>query len=251
MNPVPTNLEFHPDTWERTFFWEEEPVLLCSLTLPAFDRPSTGAGRRISRYYLHLSRWLRSLWEHQVFPAACAALQAARDASLPFHPYREAITVQVTRNSGGLFSLYWDSYWYTGGAHGMTARWGDTWDLSTGCPMSLSDFFPPPHGDQASPARAGRTSGRGGHGRRDFSLCPRLSRASPDPIRRQTVLLRRPNAVLFLSPLLHRPVCRGHPRLFRPIGRRFCLSLTRSTGNGGEIFPFYFCKSIATSVQIS
>ena len=143
MNTVPTNLEFHPDTWERTFFWEEEPVLLCSLTLPAFDRPSTGAGRRISRYYLHLSRWLRSLWEHQVFPAACAALQAARDASLPFHPYREAITVQVTRNSGGLFSLYWDSYWYTGGAHGMTARWGDTWDLSTGCPMSLSDFFPP------------------------------------------------------------------------------------------------------------
>ena len=143
MNAVPTNLEFHPDTWERTFFWEEEPVLLCSLTLPVFDRPSTRAGRRVSNYYVHLSRWLRSLWEQQVFPAACAALQSARDASLPFHPFRETVTFQVTRNGGGWFSLYWDSAWYTGGAHGMTARWGDTWDLTTGCPMSLSDFFPP------------------------------------------------------------------------------------------------------------
>lgn len=137
------NLEFHPDTWKKTYCWDEEPVLSCSLTLPAFDRPAGRASRRIARYYVHLSQWLRSCWERQVFPAACAALRAAREASLPFHPYEETVTFQVTRNIAGLFSLYWDSYWYTGGAHGVTARWGDVWNLKTGCPMSMPEFFPP------------------------------------------------------------------------------------------------------------
>ncbi len=137
------NLEFRPDIWKKTYCWDEEPVLSCSLALPVFSKAANRAGQRIARYYIHLGQWLRSGWEHQVFPAACAALQAARDASLPFQPYEETVAFQVTKNSGGLFSLYWDSYWYTGGAHGMTARWGDVWSLKTGCPMTMREFFPP------------------------------------------------------------------------------------------------------------
>lgn len=136
-------LEFHPEDWKKTYCWDEEPVLSCSLSLPAFDRPTGRAGRRIARYYIHLSQWLRATWERQVFPAACAALQSARDASLPFQPYEETVSFQVTKNSGGLFSLYWDSCWYTGGAHGTTARWGDVWSLKNGCPMTMAEFFPP------------------------------------------------------------------------------------------------------------
>ena len=143
MKAVPNALEFRPDNWARTFCWEEEPVLSCTLSLPVFDRPDSRAIRRVSRYYARLAHWLQSQWEQQAFPAACAALRAAREASLPFRPYRESVSFQVTRNSGGQFSLYWDSAWDDGSSQGMTARWGDTWDLAAGCPMFMADFFPP------------------------------------------------------------------------------------------------------------
>lgn len=143
MKAVPNALEFRPDSWAHTYCWEEEPVLTCALSLPVIDRPGGPSARRVSRYYARLARWLRSQWEQQAFPAACAALRTVREASLPFHPYRESVSFQVTRNSGGLFSLYWDSSWDDGGPQGMTARWGDTWDLASGCPLSMADFFPP------------------------------------------------------------------------------------------------------------
>lgn len=142
MNETLTCLKDPSPPWTQTFCWEQEPVLLCTLSLPQFDRPVKRAERRIAAYYAHLARWLRTLWEHQAFPTACAALQAARDASLPFRPYREEVTFQITRNGGEKFSLYWDSAWETGASRGL-ARWGDTWDLGTGCPLSMTDLLPP------------------------------------------------------------------------------------------------------------
>ena len=134
-------LELRPEPWSHTFLWNEEPVLHCALSLPLFSGVSGRGARRISRYYTRLNRWLRSQWEHQAFPAACAALQSARAASLPFQPFEETVSFQCTRNGEGLFSLYWDSRWSAGGPRALS-RWGDTWSLDTGAPLAMSDLFP-------------------------------------------------------------------------------------------------------------
>ena len=39
------------------------------------------------------------------------------------------------RNGSGFLSLFYDIYEYTGGAHGNTVRYGDTWDLAGGWPV--------------------------------------------------------------------------------------------------------------------
>jgi hypothetical protein len=48
----------------------------------------------------------------------------------------------ITYNNGFLISLYEDKYEFTGGAHGNTIRTSQNWNLSTGCFIPLSYFFP-------------------------------------------------------------------------------------------------------------
>lgn len=60
----------------------------------------------------------------------------------PIRPYEVFVEYTVTYNQNCTLSLYFDRYEYTGGAHGMTYRKSDTWDLRKGRRMDLMDFFP-------------------------------------------------------------------------------------------------------------
>ena len=59
----------------------------------------------------------------------------------PFHPYEAVLNYTVTYNESCHLSYYHDRYEYTGGAHGITARGSETWDLNTGWRVPLSSFF--------------------------------------------------------------------------------------------------------------
>lgn len=48
----------------------------------------------------------------------------------------------VTYNAPPLLSLYYDQYFFTGGAHGSTTRYSNTWDTSSESILMLKDFFP-------------------------------------------------------------------------------------------------------------
>ena len=60
----------------------------------------------------------------------------------PVHEYEVYVEFNVTYNKNCTLSLYFDRYEYTGGAHGMTYRSSDTWNLQKGIRMELTDFFP-------------------------------------------------------------------------------------------------------------
>lgn len=60
----------------------------------------------------------------------------------PIHQFEAYVAFAVTYNQNCVLSLYFDQYEYTGGAHGITTRTSDTWDLSGSRRMELADFFP-------------------------------------------------------------------------------------------------------------
>ena len=62
--------------------------------------------------------------------------------SRPFSPWTAALDFTVTRNSGGLLSLHTDAAERHGTARPLLVRSGETWDLSSGTPVSLSALFP-------------------------------------------------------------------------------------------------------------
>lgn len=129
-------------TWTRVLKCEEEAVLTLSMRWPKFPEEASRM-RRAGRYYRQVSECWKAHWEGPVYRDACAALAAAREASRPFHPWEAKLDFTVTCNERGLLSLYLDAYEYTGGAHGITVRQGDAWDLCSGFPRPLASFFPP------------------------------------------------------------------------------------------------------------
>lgn len=57
-------------------------------------------------------------------------------------PWTAALDFTVTRSGGGLLSLHTDAAERHGTARPLLVRSGETWDLTSGTPVSLSSLFP-------------------------------------------------------------------------------------------------------------
>lgn len=62
--------------------------------------------------------------------------------NFPVRQFEAYVNYIVTYNQNCILSLYFDQYEYAGGAHGLTVRYSDTWNLPKSKRMELSDFFP-------------------------------------------------------------------------------------------------------------
>ena len=60
----------------------------------------------------------------------------------PIRLFEAYVDYVVTLNQNCILSLYFDQYEYAGGAHGLTLRYSDTWDLNKCRRMELGDLFP-------------------------------------------------------------------------------------------------------------
>lgn len=140
METVRTCLETEDLTAEREWTVDGIPVLTARITLPRPTGPETRITRRIRRYYrTQCGAYLRYC-EGQLFPMAAAAYRAALAASAPLPHLTATLTYRVTYNEGGLWSLYTQTSEPEPDGHRLLRRWGDTWDLRTGYPASLSRF---------------------------------------------------------------------------------------------------------------
>lgn len=78
----------------------------------------------------------------ELYPDALNQFHYSQETALTMIPYEAMVTYKVTYNANGIVSLYFDRYLFTGGAHGTTKRYSDTWDLKTGRRLKLKDFYP-------------------------------------------------------------------------------------------------------------
>ncbi|NLV86233.1 MAG: DUF3298 and DUF4163 domain-containing protein [Clostridiales bacterium] len=79
--------------------------------------------------------------ESELYCEAVVGLKAACENGYPFHSYETVLNYETAYNQNCHLSLYRDQYEFTGGAHGSTIRASDTWNLSTGKRLCLSQLF--------------------------------------------------------------------------------------------------------------
>jgi hypothetical protein len=102
---------------------------------------SRGTERAFKYYYSWAAaKSLRHI-RHELYPQAIKQYKYAISMGYPFFNYVYMSKPEVALICPELVSLYIDVYEYTGGAHGMTVRTGDTWDLSVGRMVSLNRLF--------------------------------------------------------------------------------------------------------------
>lgn len=77
-----------------------------------------------------------------LYQMAMVDYEYSAEHNFPVHQYEAYVAYQVPYNQNCTLSIYFDQYEYTGGAHGLTVRTSDTWDLLKSRRMELADFFP-------------------------------------------------------------------------------------------------------------
>lgn len=60
----------------------------------------------------------------------------------PFRRFEAYVDYTMTYNQNCIISLYFDQYEYAGGAHGLTVRYSDSWNLKRSKRVELAELFP-------------------------------------------------------------------------------------------------------------
>lgn len=134
-------LETEEFTAEREWTAEDIPVLKATVSLPRPIERNGRVGRRIDRFYQLQARSYFRYCENWLFPKAAAEYRQALADSAPLPCCTASLTYRVTCSEKGIWSLHTDTRECLGGRTEILRR-GDTWDLRTGYPIPLGDFFP-------------------------------------------------------------------------------------------------------------
>lgn len=137
------NIAITPSHFSGTFNGEADPIFSYRLEYPTFSaRPPMASTQVVNHFYneraLGFLHYLTQTFAAQALQAYLSSI----DNNNPIIPYEAQTTYAVTYNRLCIMSLYEDRYLFTGGAHGSTTRYGQTWNLAAGKQLELKDFFP-------------------------------------------------------------------------------------------------------------
>lgn len=142
MEAVTSGLNTEIFSAEREWTVEGLPVLTAQVSLPEPVGSENRTARRIRRYYRAQCRAFLRYCDRWLFPMAARACREALADSRPLPQFQAELSFRVTYNEGGFWSLYTQIREPAANGHILLRRWGDTWDLRRGYPVSLPSFFP-------------------------------------------------------------------------------------------------------------
>lgn len=132
-------LQIKPYLAEHTFSDGDIPLLTVSAHLPVWE----GAhGKRFNRYYRAYSRAFMRYCQTALLPMAQERGHQAQEQGGAIPDWHASLKTVLTCHCGTLVSLYTDSVEQLGEQR-IVLRRGDTWDMASGTPLRLTDFFPP------------------------------------------------------------------------------------------------------------
>ena len=127
---------------ERAWDVEGVPILRGRASLPkpiATERRF----RKIASFYRLQEHAFFKYCQRELRPWAETEYRAATRNSMPLPNFEASLRFEETYRAGRLWSLYTELRENAAPGPTFRRRWGDTWDLATGYPVALPDFFPP------------------------------------------------------------------------------------------------------------
>lgn len=113
-----------------------------SITFPQVNvRENPRTTQRINAFYRENTKKYYDYVSDVLFNQAKNEYIDSIKQHIPFRTFQVVQTFETPYNLNALLSIFYDRYEYTGGAHGNTVRFADTWLLSTANRLKLCDFF--------------------------------------------------------------------------------------------------------------
>ena len=130
-------------TLRRVFTRPVNPLLTTQVEYPQLVAERTPlVFQSINDHYAKMANDFMAYGYTKLQRQALMDYEASRRNNYPFHAHEALKDFTVHYDINCTFSLSFDTYTYTGGAHGSTLRSADTWNLLNGRRYALKDFFP-------------------------------------------------------------------------------------------------------------
>lgn len=135
-------LRSSPGILEGELRYEDEIVLTYKIYYPIFRSVLYPRSvMEINRFYkLQALSYLQYVQE-ELYPQAVEGYRFAVQNNYPVMVYEVLTEYHITYQQGCILSLYFDRYTFTGGAHGSTLRYSQTWNLRGAKQIPLSSLF--------------------------------------------------------------------------------------------------------------
>lgn len=135
-------LNMSGESIESLLYRENKAVLELKISYPQVMGPlSKRSEYRFNDYYCRQARGLNQKARTERYHQASEDARAAVEQGYDFTLHSFIRTFSTTRLESRYTSILFDKYDYTGGTHGTTVRYGNTWDFSIGSMIPLSYFF--------------------------------------------------------------------------------------------------------------
>jgi hypothetical protein len=129
-------------TTQEKLTFQGDVMVEVNVSYPAIDGAiSRRCVRRFNETYEREAQQQRRYARDSMYPDAVSDYKFSQSKGYPFNTYELMQVFEVTYNSIPVLSLYYDVYQYTGGAHGMTERTADTWDLGKCRKLEMKNLF--------------------------------------------------------------------------------------------------------------
>ena len=128
--------------FQRTYLFDNIEVMTLSIKYPFVILDSSPSAQvainnevimEVNEFHRYVSGIL--------YNEAVKSYLYAKENNFPFHPYEAIMEYTITYNDNCFLSYYNDQYTYTGGAHGMTIRNSNTFELIRGAVIPLYCYF--------------------------------------------------------------------------------------------------------------
>jgi hypothetical protein len=125
---------------EDKMYYKKELVLSYKIEYPSFSSDPFQTNR-LNHFYKMNALAFEQYCRQKLFRLAVKEYEYSVANGFPIRAYDAVLAYKITYNAHCTLSLYFDRYEYTGGAHGSTTRYSDTWDLQNNRRIPLRQLF--------------------------------------------------------------------------------------------------------------
>lgn len=129
-------------TLSADMYYKNALVLKYTIHYPWFESTEFNSVLKINQQYAAKAIAYQQYCETSLYKSAAEEYDNSVINDYPVRVFESYVGYNVTYNRDCTLSLRFDRYEYTGGAHGMTVRYSDTWDLNDGRRIPLLEIYP-------------------------------------------------------------------------------------------------------------
>jgi hypothetical protein len=124
-------------------YYKDHLILSYNINYPQFiSEQFKGFLKKLNIYYKADAALYEKFHVMKLYQMAIDDYEYAVANNFPVRKYEIVVEYTITYNQDCALSLYIDRYEFTGGAHGITHRDSNNWDLKKGKKFELSEIFP-------------------------------------------------------------------------------------------------------------